>query len=155
MHSVPATTELVAPGSGPAATLPVDTISLALLRGFELRVNGERVEIPLASQRVVGFLVLHRRRLARVFVAGHLWADASEERAGAALRTASSGRRLLAGSFPPTLLAGSGDACGVAYCAARTVAPGTTGASGTLGAVVRRSSPSTRPAGLSMCSAAM
>jgi DNA-binding SARP family transcriptional activator len=63
-------------------------ISLSLLQSFDLRIDDRPVHIPLSSQRVVAFLVLNRGRLARTFVAGNLWMDASEERAAAALRTA-------------------------------------------------------------------
>jgi DNA-binding SARP family transcriptional activator len=63
-------------------------IWLSLLRNFDLRVDGCSVAVPFGSQRVVAFLVLHRCRLARIFVAGNLWIDASEVRAAAALRTA-------------------------------------------------------------------
>ncbi|MEA2195601.1 MAG: hypothetical protein QOG42_2035 [Solirubrobacteraceae bacterium] len=63
-------------------------ISLSLLRSFELRIDGRPVQVPLGSQRVVAFLVLNRSRVARIFLAGNLWIDASEERAAAALRTA-------------------------------------------------------------------
>ena len=60
----------------------------------------------------------------------------------------------LNGGAPAALLDGSGDSCGVTYFSERGFAPGAEGAVG-LGAFLRRSSPSTRPAGLSMCSAAM
>lgn len=63
-------------------------VSLSLLGGFEMRVDGERVPVPSSAQRVLAFLGLHPGSLARVFVAGHLWIDASDERAAAALRTA-------------------------------------------------------------------
>ena len=42
----------------------------------------------MSAQRVVAFLALHAGPLARMFVAGNLWMDSSEERALAALRTA-------------------------------------------------------------------
>jgi DNA-binding SARP family transcriptional activator len=61
---------------------------LELLSGFELSHDGEPVELPLASQRVVAFLALQQRAVQRVFVAGSLFMDASEERANARLRTA-------------------------------------------------------------------
>jgi len=67
---------------------PAGTLSLSLLSGFELRLDGLPVRVPLSAQRVVAFLGLNPYRLARIFVAGHLWMDASEERAAAALRTA-------------------------------------------------------------------
>lgn len=63
-------------------------MSLSFWGGFELRVVGDRVALPLNSQRVVAFLGLIRGLPARVFVAGNLWIDASDERAAAALRTA-------------------------------------------------------------------
>jgi DNA-binding SARP family transcriptional activator len=63
-------------------------LRLQLLDGFELRRDGRAVRVPVSAQRVIAFLGLHPGRRARVFVAGHLWADASEERANAALRTA-------------------------------------------------------------------
>lgn len=69
-----------------AAPRPV--VSLSLLRSFELRLDGDTVGVPFSAQRVVAFLGLNPGRLARIFVAGHLWIDASEERAAAALRTA-------------------------------------------------------------------
>lgn len=51
-------------------------------------MGGDVVAIPSSAQRVLAFLSLHRGRLGRVFVAGQLWMDATEERAAAALRTA-------------------------------------------------------------------
>ncbi len=61
---------------------------MSLLGGFELRRDGIEVRIPLSAQRVIAFLALHPGRLARVFVAGNLWTDTSDDRAGSALRTA-------------------------------------------------------------------
>jgi DNA-binding SARP family transcriptional activator len=63
-------------------------LDLALLRAFELRRGGERVRLPLSTQRLVALLALRNRPLHRVYVAGTLWLDASEERAGSNLRTA-------------------------------------------------------------------
>ena len=63
-------------------------LSLCLLNGFELRLDGRPQAVPLSGQRVVAFLGLNPGPLARIFVAGHLWTDASDERAAAALRTA-------------------------------------------------------------------
>ena len=64
------------------------SVALSLLRGFELSTEGERVCVPLSGQRVLAFLALNARPVARVFVAGNLWMEASEEHAAAALRTA-------------------------------------------------------------------
>jgi DNA-binding SARP family transcriptional activator len=61
---------------------------LELLSGFGLNHDGEPVELPLASQRVVAFLALQQRPVQRVFVAGNLFMDSSEDRANARLRTA-------------------------------------------------------------------
>ncbi len=63
-------------------------VKVHLLRGFELRCDGRQVPLPATASRVVAFLALHRRRLARDFVAGKLWTDSSEERAHGNLRSA-------------------------------------------------------------------
>jgi DNA-binding SARP family transcriptional activator len=42
----------------------------------------------MSSQRLVAFLALHNRPLLRVYVAGSLWIDASEQRSHANLRSA-------------------------------------------------------------------
>lgn len=65
-----------------------DAIRLNLLRGFELRQDDQLVDLPLSAQRVLAFLALHDRPLQRLYVAGSLWLDATEERANASLRTA-------------------------------------------------------------------
>jgi DNA-binding SARP family transcriptional activator len=61
---------------------------VALLEGFELRLDGEVVELPLGAKRLIAFLALHNRPLQRSFVANSLWLDSSEERASANLRSA-------------------------------------------------------------------
>jgi DNA-binding SARP family transcriptional activator len=61
--------------------------SLSLLDAFELRCEGECVDLPLSAQRLLAFVALHERPLLRVYVAGMLWLDASDERAGASLRS--------------------------------------------------------------------
>ena len=63
-------------------------MQVRLLHGFELRCGGQTVELPLSSQRLVAFLALHNRPLLRVYVAGSLWIDTSEERSHANLRSA-------------------------------------------------------------------
>jgi DNA-binding SARP family transcriptional activator len=60
---------------------------LALLKGFELKCDGEPVHLPLSAQRLLAFLALQQRPVNRVYVAGVLWLDASEERANANLRS--------------------------------------------------------------------
>jgi DNA-binding SARP family transcriptional activator len=60
---------------------------LSLLGGFELRVDGESVELPHTAQRLISFLALHPRVLMRVFVAGSLWGNASESQSCSSLRS--------------------------------------------------------------------
>jgi DNA-binding SARP family transcriptional activator len=61
--------------------------SVSLLNAFELRLDGRRVEVPLSAQRLLAFVALHEGPLLRLYVASTLWIDASEERAGASLRS--------------------------------------------------------------------
>lgn len=63
-------------------------VRLGLLRGFELRRDGGLVDLPFSAQRVIAFLALHDRPLQRLYVAGNLWLESSEDRANASLRTA-------------------------------------------------------------------
>lgn len=60
---------------------------LELLHGFALTRGGEPACVPMAAQRLLAFLALQERPVHRLFVAGNLWTDASEERATGALRT--------------------------------------------------------------------
>jgi DNA-binding SARP family transcriptional activator len=69
-------------------TSPGGALGLSLLRGFELASCGQALPVPPSTQRVLAFLALQARPVTRVFVAGSLWIEASEEHAGAALRTA-------------------------------------------------------------------
>lgn len=61
---------------------------LRLLEGFELRVDGQLACIPPHSQRVLAFLAVQERPRLRRNVAFSLWADTTEDRARASLRTA-------------------------------------------------------------------
>jgi len=63
-------------------------VRLELMRGFELTREGLTTPIPPAAQRVVAFLALAPRPLHRLYVAGSLWLDSSEEHANSSLRTA-------------------------------------------------------------------
>lgn len=63
-------------------------IEISLLGGFQLRYQDEPVTIPLGSQRVVAFVAMHDRLILRSHVAGVLWPDTTEERAGRNLRSA-------------------------------------------------------------------
>ncbi len=63
-------------------------VTLGLLQGFRLEHDGGNPELPLGIQRLVAFLAVHNRSLLRLYVAGNLWIDSSEEHANANLRTA-------------------------------------------------------------------
>jgi DNA-binding SARP family transcriptional activator len=63
-------------------------VVLSLLHGFELTVHCERVSLPWNAQRLLAFLALNRRPMLRLHVAGSLWLDKNEDRAGANLRSA-------------------------------------------------------------------
>ena len=63
-------------------------VMLGLLQGFRLERDGGSFELPLGIQRLVAFLAVHNRPVLRLFVAGNLWIDSSEEHASANLRTA-------------------------------------------------------------------
>ena len=80
---------IVAAALSPAASVgvSVSTLELGLLRGFEVRLRGGVVDLPLSAQRLVAFLALHDRPLQRLHVAGSLWLESSEEHANASLRT--------------------------------------------------------------------
>jgi DNA-binding SARP family transcriptional activator len=62
-------------------------LELHLLDGFELLFEGEAVWVPLSAQRLLAFLAIHDRPLRRVYVAGKLWPDTTEQRASANLRS--------------------------------------------------------------------
>lgn len=63
-------------------------VRLQLLGGFLLSADGEVVEVPLSSQRLAAYVALHDMPVMRQRVAGSLWLDKSDERAGANLRSA-------------------------------------------------------------------
>jgi DNA-binding SARP family transcriptional activator len=101
------------------ARLPADDASgrttdstLRLLGGFHLSVDGQRVHLPRAEQRLLACLALAERPAARSRLAGRLWPDTAEPRAMARLRTAlwrlrQPGRLLLDGSSDEIELGGS------------------------------------------------
>lgn len=63
-------------------------VELRLLRGFRVVHRGRPVELPLGAQRVLAFLALRDHPVSRGSVAGALWPEVSERRAGASLRSA-------------------------------------------------------------------
>lgn len=62
-------------------------IELRLLGGFEVRRDGEIAALPQSAQRLVAFLALHEHPVQRLYAAGSLWLDATEEHANASLRS--------------------------------------------------------------------
>jgi DNA-binding SARP family transcriptional activator len=66
---------------------PRPQLSLRLLGGFDLRVDGSAVSLPSSAQRLVALLAL-RGRCGRSRLAGALWPDTTESRAMGCLRTA-------------------------------------------------------------------
>jgi DNA-binding SARP family transcriptional activator len=67
---------------------PSPRTRLSLLKGFELRQGAELVALPFSAQRLLAFLALHDRPLQRLYVAGNIWLDSSQDHANANLRTA-------------------------------------------------------------------
>jgi DNA-binding SARP family transcriptional activator len=61
---------------------------LALLKGFQLSLDGQPIELPLSAQRLIAFLALNDHPVQRDFVAGTLWLETTDERAAANLRSA-------------------------------------------------------------------
>jgi DNA-binding SARP family transcriptional activator len=61
---------------------------LVLLGGFDLQVDGRSVPLPRREQRLLVFLALHTRPLARAHIADCLWLDASQGHAHGNLRSA-------------------------------------------------------------------
>lgn len=71
-----------------ASTDPVrPSFELRLFNGFDLRYGDFQVPLPRSAERLVAFLALHNRPLQRSFVAGTLWPDTTDDRAGANLRS--------------------------------------------------------------------
>jgi DNA-binding SARP family transcriptional activator len=61
---------------------------LTLLGGFELTCNGRVAELPQPAQRLLAFLALQQHAVDRIYVAGTLWLNVSEDRAFGSLRSA-------------------------------------------------------------------
>lgn len=66
----------------------VGSVGLRLLGAFELKIDGVQRALPLSCQRVIAFLASGEAPVLRRFVAGTLWAGATETRAASNLRTA-------------------------------------------------------------------
>jgi DNA-binding SARP family transcriptional activator len=61
---------------------------ITLLRGFQLSRGGYPMALPHGVQRLIAFLALQERPVKRIFVAGNLWLDKSDQLACASLRSA-------------------------------------------------------------------
>jgi DNA-binding SARP family transcriptional activator len=72
---------------GPAEPAP-GAITLSVLETFDLRVDGVPAELSPGSQRLLVFLVLRDRAIARIALAGTMWPNVSEGHAGDSLRSA-------------------------------------------------------------------
>ena len=84
-------TEMATPEAEPAVDRAVDqsaALRLGLIGGFELNAGSRIVQLPLGTRRVLAFLALHDRAMQRHHVAGSLWLNTDEEKAGACLRSA-------------------------------------------------------------------
>ncbi|MEP6480979.1 MAG: BTAD domain-containing putative transcriptional regulator [Rhodoglobus sp.] len=69
--------------------VPSVLIEISILGAFALRVGGKTITgLSVGSQRLLVFLALHDRAITRIAVAGSMWPDATEERAGISLRSA-------------------------------------------------------------------
>jgi DNA-binding SARP family transcriptional activator len=58
-----------------------------MLDGFEVRHGDTVVKLPPCAERLVAFVALNRRARLRMFVAGSLWLESSQQRANASLRS--------------------------------------------------------------------
>jgi DNA-binding SARP family transcriptional activator len=68
--------------------MPCAPVQLHVLGQFELIVRGDRVEVPLQAQRVLGYLAVVHPVQSRSVLAERLWVDAPQDRAMATLRNA-------------------------------------------------------------------
>ncbi|WP_165069653.1 BTAD domain-containing putative transcriptional regulator [Marisediminicola senii] len=92
---------------GPDETVEEAAIELSLLGTFGVRVAGKPVDaLSIGSQRLLVFLALHDRSVARTIVAGTMWPESSQDRAGLSLRSALS--RLETSARDAILVAASG-----------------------------------------------
>jgi DNA-binding SARP family transcriptional activator len=65
-----------------------EVAQLDLLGGFRLRHAEVPIRVQPNVQRLLAFLAIHGRPLQRLYVAGRLWTESSQETANANLRTA-------------------------------------------------------------------
>jgi DNA-binding SARP family transcriptional activator/DNA-binding HxlR family transcriptional regulator len=71
------------------SVVPALVIEIRLLGAFSVLVAGKVVgELSVGSQRLLVFLALHHRAVTRIAMAGRMWPEATDERAGISLRSA-------------------------------------------------------------------
>ncbi len=64
-------------------------IDIRVLGGFSVSVDGREVTgLPVGSQRLLVFLAVHDRKVARAAIAAAMWPDATSEHAAVSLRSA-------------------------------------------------------------------
>jgi DNA-binding SARP family transcriptional activator len=74
---------------GSDETISPVVIEMTLLGAFSVRVAGRLIDqLSVGSQRLLVFLALHQRAVTRIAMAGRMWPEASDERAGISLRSA-------------------------------------------------------------------
>jgi len=71
-----------------ASRIGESPVRLGLLGGFRLSIEAEEIPLPKNAQRLVSFLALQARPLLRTYIAGSLWGDVTDGRAGGSLRSA-------------------------------------------------------------------
>jgi DNA-binding SARP family transcriptional activator/DNA-binding HxlR family transcriptional regulator len=77
--------------AGAVAPVPGDQVAIriTLLGAFALTVGGKSISpLSIGSQRLLVFLALHDRVVGRAAMAGRMWPDATDDRAGISLRSA-------------------------------------------------------------------
>jgi len=75
-------------GQGAIGRLDARGLELCLLGGFELRSDGVTCQVTQAAERLLALLAIRARPMLRLYVAGNLWADSSEQHATGSLRSA-------------------------------------------------------------------
>jgi DNA-binding SARP family transcriptional activator len=89
----PSTRETAASAAGAAlwgrpGDRPEAHVTLRLLGGFDLTIDGKSKSLPVPAQRLLAFLALNERSVLRAHVAEVLWLESTEGHARASLRSA-------------------------------------------------------------------
>lgn len=74
--------------AGSARTAGTGTFMIQLLSGFEVRGPTGPLDIPHVGSRLIAYLALQRRPVARSTAAGVLWPETTQEKAQASMRSA-------------------------------------------------------------------